>query len=154
MNIDWYKGVDRKIPGDAFFETHTMIQGRRQKNSRRGSNRKNIEKWHYEASLFRGANEKWPKILSFYLLYLYHVWKSKGARPLPLADAHAMICLLYYCKNINMRFRYSFICQGTSTKRQRRDLFGLRVKPQSYKQKCLAQGHNKRTCLPLFTLTL
>jgi len=26
------------------------------------------------------------------------------------------------------RFRYSFICQGTSTRRQRRDLFGLRVK--------------------------
>jgi len=25
-------------------------------------------------------------------------------------------------------FRYSFICQGTSTRRQRRDLFGLRVK--------------------------
>jgi len=26
------------------------------------------------------------------------------------------------------RFRYSFICQGTSTKRERRDLCGLRVK--------------------------
>jgi len=26
------------------------------------------------------------------------------------------------------RFRYSFICQGISTRRQRRDLFGLRVK--------------------------
>jgi len=25
------------------------------------------------------------------------------------------------------RFRYSFICQGTSTRRQRSDLFGLRV---------------------------
>jgi len=25
-------------------------------------------------------------------------------------------------------FRYSFICQGTSTRRQRRDLFGHRVK--------------------------
>jgi len=25
-------------------------------------------------------------------------------------------------------FRYSFICQGTSTKTQRSDLFGLRVK--------------------------
>jgi len=25
-------------------------------------------------------------------------------------------------------FRYSFICQGTSTRRQRSDLFGLRVK--------------------------
>jgi len=25
-------------------------------------------------------------------------------------------------------FRYSFICQGTLTKRQQRDLFGLRVK--------------------------
>jgi len=27
------------------------------------------------------------------------------------------------------RFKYSFICQGTSTRRQRRDLFGLRIKP-------------------------
>jgi len=26
------------------------------------------------------------------------------------------------------RYRYSFICQGTSTRRQRSDLFGLRVK--------------------------
>jgi len=26
------------------------------------------------------------------------------------------------------RFRYSFICQGTSTRRQRSGLFGLRVK--------------------------
>jgi len=26
------------------------------------------------------------------------------------------------------RFRYSFICQGTSTRRQRSDLCGLRVK--------------------------
>jgi len=25
-------------------------------------------------------------------------------------------------------YRYSFICQGTSTRRQRRDLFGLQVK--------------------------
>jgi len=25
-------------------------------------------------------------------------------------------------------FRYSFICQGTSTRRQQRDLFGLRIK--------------------------
>jgi len=36
------------------------------------------------------------------------------------------------------RFRYSFICQGTSTRRQR--------------VKCLAQGHNKRTCRPISTL--
>jgi len=26
------------------------------------------------------------------------------------------------------RFKYSFICQGISTRRQRSDLFGLRVK--------------------------
>jgi len=26
------------------------------------------------------------------------------------------------------RFRYSFICQGTSTRRQRSDIFSLRVK--------------------------
>jgi len=29
---------------------------------------------------------------------------------------------------VTSRFRYSFICQGNSTRRQRRDLFGLRVK--------------------------
>jgi len=28
-------------------------------------------------------------------------------------------------------FRYSLICQGTSTRRQRRDLFGLRLGEQS-----------------------
>jgi len=28
-------------------------------------------------------------------------------------------------------YRYSFICQGTSIRRQRSDLFGLRVKLQS-----------------------
>jgi len=31
-------------------------------------------------------------------------------------------CLYYW------RFRYSFICQGTSARRQRRNLFGLRVR--------------------------
>jgi len=36
------------------------------------------------------------------------------------------------------RSRYSFICQGTSTRRQRRDLFSHRVK----------LPHNKRTCRP------
>jgi len=30
--------------------------------------------------------------------------------------------------DIFLRFRYSFICQGTSTRRQRRDFFGFRVK--------------------------
>jgi len=28
----------------------------------------------------------------------------------------------------SLGFRYSFICQGSSTRRQRSDLFGLRVK--------------------------
>jgi len=46
-----------------------------------------------------------------------------------------------------IRFRYSFIYQGTSTRRQRSDLFG-RGNPV----KCLAQGHNKRTCQPISTL--
>jgi len=43
--------------------------------------------------------------------------------------------------------RYSFICQGTSTRRQRRDLFGFRVKLPPVR-------HNKRTCRPIFTLSL
>jgi len=29
---------------------------------------------------------------------------------------------------VSNRFRYSFICQGTSTRKQQRNLFGLRVK--------------------------
>jgi len=33
-------------------------------------------------------------------------------------------------------FRYSFICQGTSTRRQRSDLFGLRVKLNPVKVPC------------------
>jgi len=33
----------------------------------------------------------------------------------------------WYCPALLYRFRYSFICQGTSTRRQRSDLFGLRV---------------------------
>jgi len=57
----------------------------------------------------------------------------------------------------NIVFRFSFTCQGTSTRRQRRDLFGLRVKlppattsltTQWYRGnpvKSLTQGHNKRT---------
>jgi len=31
-------------------------------------------------------------------------------------------------KGCGLRFRFSFICQGTSTRKQRSDLFGLRVK--------------------------
>jgi len=41
-------------------------------------------------------------------------------------------------------FRYSFICHGTSTRRQQSDLFGLRVK----------LSHNKQTCRPISTLTI
>jgi len=33
----------------------------------------------------------------------------------------------------HFRFRYSFICQGTSTRRQRSDLFGRRVKETTSK---------------------
>jgi len=32
------------------------------------------------------------------------------------------------CFAVIDRFRYSFICQGTSTRRQQSDIFGLRVK--------------------------
>jgi len=59
--------------------------------------------------------------------------------------AQLWLCLLTYttgtvfdaCKNLKLNFyenllagwfRYSFISQGTSTRRQRSDLFGLRVK--------------------------
>jgi len=45
--------------------------------------------------------------------------------------------------NLALKFGYSFICQGTSTRRQRRNLFGLRVKlpPQS--------NHSKVDPIPL-----
>jgi len=42
-----------------------------------------------------------------------------------------------------IRFSFSFICQGTSTRRQRSDLFGLRVKLPP-----------ERTCRSISTLTL
>jgi len=29
---------------------------------------------------------------------------------------------------VKARFRYSFICHGSSTRRQRRDFFGLQIK--------------------------
>jgi len=123
------------------------------------------------------------------------------------------------CKGIRIfkiSLRYSFICQGNSIRRQRRDLFGFRVKlppvttsltTQSQRHgrrtapwifihgtdivesglillffcffllffvlfapppwtffpttlgggnpvKCLVQGYNKRTCRPIFTLSL
>jgi len=66
--------------------------------------------------------------------------------------------------DIWFRFRYLFICQGTSTKRQWRVLFGLRVKlppvtipvlPFKGRDnliKCLVWGHNKRSCRPISTL--
>jgi len=63
-------------------------------------------------------------------------------------------------------FRTSFICQGTSTRRQRSDLFrSLSQAATCYYQskpligrgnlvKCLVQGQNKRTSRPISTLTL
>jgi len=44
---------------------------------------------------------------------------------LKFIDLHKILKFLF---GLGFRFRYSFICQGTSTRRQRRDLFDLRVK--------------------------
>jgi len=45
--------------------------------------------------------------------------------------------------------RYSFICQGTSTRRQRRDLFGLRVKLPPVTTSLTTQSRgNPVKCLP------
>jgi len=33
-----------------------------------------------------------------------------------------------FASDYTFRYRYSFICQGTSTRRQRSELYGLRVK--------------------------
>jgi len=43
---------------------------------------------------------------------------------LPRGATHELVVSL----GKKLRFRYSFTCQGTSTRRQRRELFGLRVK--------------------------
>jgi len=61
----------------------------------------------------------------------------------------------------------SLICQGTSTRRQRNDFFGLRVKlppvttnrttqSRGNPAKCPAQGHSKRNCQldSFFTLSM
>jgi len=61
--------------------------------------------------------------------------------------------------------RYSFICQGTSTKRQRSNLFDLEsncplllpVYPligRGNPVKCLAERYDKRTCRRMFTLSV
>jgi len=55
---------------------------------------------------------------------------------------------------VKFRFRYSVICQGTSTRRQKRDHFSVRVRlppvttslttqSRGNPVKCFAQGHNK-----------
>jgi len=64
----------------------------------------------------------------------------------------------------NLMFRYSFICQGTLTRRQQSDLFGHRVKlppvtaslttQRCNPVKCLAHGHNTWNCWPISTLSL
>jgi len=63
-------------------------------------------------------------------------------------------------------FRYSFICQDTSTRRQRRDLFSLRVelplvttslttqKVETIPLSALPKDTTKRTCRHISTLTL
>jgi len=63
----------------------------------------------------------------------------------------------FLCLGLHIILRtFSFICQGTSTRRQRRDLFCLPVELPSVTTiyplkgrvnlvKCLAQEHNKRT---------
>jgi len=56
------------------------------------------------------------------------------------------------CDNLSRitdRFRYSFICQGTSTRRQRKDLFGLRVKLPPV---TTMSNHSKVEAIPLSAL--
>jgi len=67
---------------------------------------------------------------------------------------------LDYCK---IGLRYSFICQGTSIRRQQRDSFGgIKLSFVTYQfnhsnkgrgnsVKCLAQGYNRRICRPTYT---
>jgi len=47
---------------------------------------------------------------------------------LPFLLLHSCTYFFYYDYAVFVSFSYSFICQGTSTRRQRRELFGLRVK--------------------------
>jgi len=64
---------------------------------------------------------------------------------------------MYVIITDKFRFNDFVICQGTSTRRYRRDLFSIRVKlpPVTTTKplkdwgnlvKCLIQGHNKQTC--------
>jgi len=62
---------------------------------------------------------------------MYYVLKPSVLENLAKGGGHnfisggpRMALIRPYC----FRFRYSFICQGTSTRRQRSDVFGLRVK--------------------------
>jgi len=67
-----------------------------------------------------------------------------------------------FCKKIG--FRYSFICQGISTRRQRSDLCGLPIqaatcyyqsnhsKVEAIPLSALPKKNNKRTCRLFFTL--
>jgi len=63
---------------------------------------------------------------------------------------------LNYCK---IGLRYSFICQGTSTKRQRRDLFGCEMKlslvtTMQSKHSNKGRGNPVKCRRPAFTLFL
>jgi len=127
------------------------------------------------ASLTKAVSFGLLKRWRFCLLFLYSV-----ATPVELLTLYAKIVVpvpdLWHqhqhltkmtkvseIKVYTLRFRCSFISQGTSSRRQRRDLFGLQVKlppvttsltTQRYRGnpvKCLAQGYNKRTFRPIFT---
>jgi len=61
----------------------------------------------------------------------------------------SMACRLQLMNLSLLRFRYSFICQGTSTSRQRRNLFGLWVKLPSV---TTSRNHWKVEAIPLSAL--
>jgi len=52
------------------------------------------------------------------------IWRTSHYPP-PSAHRYSHT---HTATKLALRFRYSFICQGTSTRRQRSDLFGLQVK--------------------------
>jgi len=79
------------------------VQGRRQNNFHEEPKKKRPKNSHYKASSRGGPTEKRSKnikketkiaLLSLFLLYLYHAWKSIGGTVFPLpsaADAHAYV---------------------------------------------------------------
>jgi len=68
--------------------------------------------------IFSKINVSLKKVFTFYVGLLMQLSLKVSPECMPSTPPDSPL----------IKFRYSFICQGTSTRRQRRELFGLRVK--------------------------